>query len=456
MDAILVIDDEPGIRNTVRDILEDEKYRVLTAEDGPSGLQVLIDETVDVVILDVWLPRMGGIDVLKAIKEQWPDIETIVISGHASIDMAVNAVKLGAFDFIEKPLSIDRLLTAVRNAKAIADLRRENIRLKQVTPPPNQLTGTSPAILAILKLIDQAATSHARVLITGENGTGKELAARSIHERSDRANSPFVAVNCAAIPENLIESELFGHEKGSFTDASARRKGKFEVAHRGTIFLDEIADMSPQAQAKVLRVIQDMRFERLGGEQAIDVDVRVIAATNKDLAAEIAAGRFREDLFFRLNVIPLHMPALRDRLEDIEPLAARFLDELSAKHHYFSGEACQTLRQYPWPGNVRELRNVVERLVIMVDQAEIGPTAVQQVLGQEPIPGLNPGQAVDTLLCQLMEMRLSDAKDRFERHYLVHNLRRAGYNISRAAEMIGMYASNLHAKIKKYQIEAGE
>ena len=293
MGSILVIDDEPGIRATVKDVLEDEGYTALLAEDGHSGLNILSRDSVDVVILDVWLPRMGGIDVLKAIKADHPAVEVIIISGHATIDMAVNAVKLGAFDFIEKPLSIERLLTAVRNARALADLRLENARLKRTSVEHDEIIGASPAIRKVLELIDQSAHSDARVLITGDNGTGKELAARRIHELSARSAGPFVAVNCAAMPDTLIESELFGHEKGSFTDAVARRKGKFVAAHTGTLFLDEIADMSLSAQSKVLRAIQEMRFERLGGEPTIEEDVRIITATNKDLRSQIAGGPLR-------------------------------------------------------------------------------------------------------------------------------------------------------------------
>lgn len=455
--SILIIDDEPGIRNTVRDILQDEKYQVYTAEDGPTGLDLLEHESIDLVLLDVWLPRMGGIDVLKEIKQKWPSIEIIIISGHASIDMAVNAVKFGAFDFIEKPLSIDRLLTAVRNAQAIADLRHENSRLKQSRRCASQLNGDSPAIQTIRELIEQAAKSHARVLITGENGTGKELAARRIHELSDRAGRPFIAVNCAAIPDNLIESELFGHEKGSFTDASSRRKGKFETAHTGTIFLDEIADMSPQAQAKVLRAIQEMKFERLGGEAAIDVDVRVIAATNKDLAHEISVGHFREDLFFRLNVVRVHMPALRERIEDIEDLAYHFLEEIACTpKRKLSPEACAALKEYTWPGNVRELRNFIERLAIMSSELDISADTVRNLLNNQTGSPQIPESSNNSGCKPLFDLKLAEAKDSFERHYLVHNLRKSGYNISRAAEAMGIYASNLHAKIKKYNIEAGE
>ena len=454
MGAILVIDDEPGIRATVKDILEDEGYATLTAEDGPAGLEALRRESVDVVILDVWLPRMGGIDVLKAIRADHPAVETIVVSGHASIDMAVNAVKLGAFDFIEKPLSIERLVTAVRNARSLCELKLENARLKLRTIENDDIIGSSTMMAEIRELIDQSARSDARVLITGENGTGKELAARRIHEQSSRAAGPFVAVNCAAMPDTLIESELFGHEKGSFTDAVARRKGKFEAAHTGTLFLDEIGDMSLSAQSKVLRAIQDMRFERLGGEQTIEVDVRVVAATNKDLRQEIAAGRFREDLFFRLNVIPLRMPALRERPDDIPALARFFLERLSGgSSRRLSDGAIAALSAYGWPGNVRELKNFMERVSVMSDEDVISAETIAHFIGrsdgkeEEPLPDR---------LDSLSDLRLTEAREAFERGYLLHNLRKNGYNIAKTAETIGVYPSNLHAKMKKFGIEAGE
>jgi two-component system nitrogen regulation response regulator NtrX len=456
MSAILVIDDEPGIRKTVKDILEDEGHRAFSAEDGPAGLEFLKRERVDVVLLDVWLPRMGGIDVLKAIKADHPAIEVIVISGHASIDMAVNAVKLGAFDFIEKPLSIERLVTAVRNARALSSLRLENAKLRRSSVEDPELVGSSPAMVQVRETVQQSADSDARVLITGENGTGKEMAARSIHAQSARANGPFVAVNCAAMPDTLIESELFGHEKGSFTDASSRRKGKFETAHTGTLFLDEIADMSLQAQSKVLRAIQEMRFERLGGEDTLEVDVRVIAATNKDLKHEIAIGTFREDLFFRLNVIPIHMPALRERPEDIPVLAARFLAGYApkgAKPRLLSPGAAGILASHAWPGNVRELKNFVERISVMCNEDPVPETVVRHFLAG--MDGKPETPAVDEF-SGLASLRFVGAKDAFERKYLVHNLRKHAYNIARTAESIGVYPSNLHAKIKKYGIEVGE
>ncbi len=327
MSTILIIDDEPGIRTVLRDVLEDEGHTVLAAEDGIQGLAELAGGGVDLVFLDVWLPHMGGMDVLKNIKEQFPDLEVIMISGHANISLAVQATKMGAFDFLEKPLSLDRTMTVVRNALAIETLRRENRTLRDSIFMDDRMVGDSDGMRAVRALIAQAAASESRILILGENGTGKELVAREVHARSARASGPFIEVNCAAIPETLIESELFGHEKGAFTNALQRRRGKVETADHGTLFLDEIADMSLNTQAKVLRVLQEMRFERVGGEESISVDVRVIAATNKDIRAEIGKGRFREDLFFRINVVPIHVPPLRERLEDMPSLVAYFMEK---------------------------------------------------------------------------------------------------------------------------------
>ncbi|MBP7263254.1 MAG: sigma-54-dependent Fis family transcriptional regulator [Spirochaetia bacterium] len=450
MGSILVIDDEPGIRSTVKDILEDDGYSVLLAEDGPVGLDVLRREDVDTVVLDVWLPRMGGIDVLKAVKADHPGVEVIVISGHASIDMAVNAVKLGAFDFIEKPLSIDRLTTSIRNARALAGLRVENARLKRAVVEADDLGGNSEAIEAVRALIEQSAKSDAHVLISGENGTGKELAARGIHARSARAAGPFVAVNCAAIPDTLIESELFGHEKGAFTDAVSRRKGRFEAANGGTLFLDEVADMSLAAQSKVLRAIQELRFERVGGEETLSADVRLIAASNKDLRAEIAAGRFREDLFFRLNVIPIRMPSLRERPEDIPALASAFLAELSAgAPRRLSAEAAAAMARYEWPGNVRELKNFLERVAVMSDEDPVSEATVAHFLGGGQPTAAHTPEDLDSLF----ELRLAEAKDEFERRYIQHILRAREYNVTKAAEIMGVYPGTLHAKIKKLGIE---
>ncbi|MDR2134023.1 MAG: sigma-54 dependent transcriptional regulator, partial [Treponema sp.] len=325
--SILIIDDERGIRATLASILEDEKYRVYTAEDAVVGIGILDREKVDLVFLDVLLPRLGGIEALEQIRRDWPGLEVVMISGHANVDMAVRAVKLGAFDFLEKPLSLDKVLTVCRNALGMQKLRQENRDLKKnVFLAQDEIIGTSAAITRVRELIKQAAASDARILVTGENGSGKEVAARAIHLGSSRADMPFVEVNCAAIPDTLIESELFGHERGAFTDAVSSRKGRFEMARGGTLFLDEIGDMSLSAQSKVLRAIQEQKIERLGGEKTIETNVRIIAATNRDLEKACEKGLFRQDLFFRLNVIPIRMPPLRERPEDIPLLLRHFLE----------------------------------------------------------------------------------------------------------------------------------
>lgn len=446
MKSVLVVDDEQGIREVLADILSDEGYRVHTAENGVEALQALAVELIDCVILDVWLPGKGGLDVLADVRREYPRIPVIIISGHGTIDMAVRAVKQGAYDFLEKPLSLDRVTTLVRNAIELESLRRENAILKGGRSAETRLVGTSPPITRIRDLIEQTAGSDARVLISGENGTGKEVCAREIHRRSQRREGPFIAVNCAAIPESLIESELFGHEKGAFTGASGSRKGKFELAHTGTLFLDEVADMSAGAQAKVLRVIQEMRFERLGGEDGITVDVRIIAATNKDIQTEIAEGRFREDLFFRLNVIPIHMPALRERTEDIPMLVDAFVHEQSGSVR-FESDALRAMQEFPWPGNIRELKNLVERVTIMTNTESVTRNDIDRFLGDRG------SAARRSPLGDYLDLSLADARDRFERQLLTEKLREHDFNISRTAQELGIYPSNLHAKIKKFGIE---
>jgi two-component system nitrogen regulation response regulator NtrX len=454
MASILVIDDEPGIRSTVRDILEDEGHDVIVAEDAVVGLEAMDAQRPDLAVLDVWLPRMGGLDALAEMKKRRPEMEVLVVSGHGTIDMAVRALKLGAFDFIEKPLSMDRLLTAARNALAIGQLRRENRDLRRAAAASIEaqpIIGSSAAIAEVRALIEQAAPSDARILITGDNGTGKELVARSIHAKGKRADKPFVEVNCAAIPDTLLESELFGHEKGAFTDAVSRRAGRFEAADGGTLFLDEVADLSLPAQAKVLRVLQEMRFERLGGEKTISVDVRVIAATNKDIRAEIAAGRFREDLYFRLAVVPIRMPALRDRLEDIPELCRYFLDKAAeggAPEREISEEGLALLAERHWPGNVRELANFIERLAVMSDERLVSAQTVARVLG-----GGSADRPQPLVAQRYGELGLSEAKELFERDYLVQKLRECDYNVAKAADASGIHPSGLHAKIKKFGIE---
>ncbi len=451
MPSILIVDDEQGIRTVLKDVLEDEGYDVILAEDGYQGLSKLQAHPIDLVILDVWLPNMGGIDVLKKLKEDYADIEVIIISGHANIDIAVKAVKIGAFDFMEKPLSLERVITVVRNALALEGLRKENRTLKNSIFMEDQMIGSSTVMKKISSLIEQSADSDARILILGENGTGKELVARAIHMKSKRAFGPFIEVNCAAIPDTLIESELFGHEKGAFTNAYSRRKGKFELAHRGSIFLDEVADLSLNAQAKVLRVIQELIFERIGSEEQISVDVRLIAATNKNIEEEIKKRKFREDLYFRLNVIPIIVPPLRERLEDLDELIAYFMKKY--KHPKFpkpkkiSPDAMNILKSYHWPGNIRELKNFMERINIMTEEQVILPATVNQYLGAIET------DAPDSYLHAFSEMKLNQAKDQFEKEFIVQKLKNNSNNISKTAEILGLYPSNLHNKIKKLGIK---
>ena len=448
---ILIIDDEDSIRDTLKEILEDEGYSVYTAEDGQEGLVLLSDNDIDVVFLDVWLPRRGGIDVLQDIREKDGDIEVIIISGHANVDLAVKAIKLGAYDFLEKPLDIGRVLTLSSKAVELKTLKTENRSLKSRLEGAEkvEIIGGSDEIKKIKKVISQGAPSDSRILILGENGTGKELIARMIHQNSPRASMPFVEVNCAAIPDNLIESELFGHEKGAFTGAVGRRKGKFELADGGTLFLDEVADMSLNAQAKVLRAIQEMVFERVGGEESVRVDVRIIAATNKDIRKEVEEGNFREDLYFRLSVIPIDVPPLHERTGDVALLLNHFIAQFSGGERQFSPEAIEELSRYAWPGNIRELRNFVERINVMCDDNPIGLEAAVSFLHRFE----EGDKKSSSSLGEFSAMKLSEARDEFERQMIVEKLEENGYNVSRTAGVLGLYPGNLHNKIKKYGIE---
>ncbi len=451
MSTILIIDDEPGIRTVLTDILEDEDYKVLSAADGLEGMDIIKNDSVDLVILDVWLPHKGGIDVLKEMKALFPELSVIVISGHANIDMAVKAVKNGAFDFLEKPLSLDKVITLVGNSLQMRELKQENKELKTSLFQEDEMIGSGPLMDTIWERIHQSAASDAKVLITGENGTGKELVAREIHRRSSRAEAPFVEVNCAAIPDTLLESELFGHEKGAFTSAVSRRMGKFEMAHGGTLFLDEIADMTLSAQAKVLRAIQEQQFERVGGEKSINVDIRLLTATNKDIEEEIAAGRFREDLYFRLNVVPIRVPPLRERLKDMPMLVDYFMRKYNPlpeqEPRKFSPEAMKSLQRYSWPGNIRELKNFIERINIMTDEPEISADLVTHFLNEKKIRRVPKGMQ------KYYDMQLNEAKADFERTLIEQRLEQCDYNISQTAQELGVYPSNLHGKIKKYGIE---
>jgi two-component system nitrogen regulation response regulator NtrX len=450
--TILIIDDEEGIRTVLGDVLADEGFSILRAADGQEGLRLIKTEVIDMIFLDVWMPGMGGLDVLRAIKEEVPEVPVVMVSGHASIDVAVKAVKHGAWDFVEKPLSMDKTLSVVANALKVQDLRRENRELKAQLFLEDTMIGECAAMLRVKELIRQSASVNARVMILGENGTGKELVAREIHRQSARSRRPFVEVNCAAIPDTLIESELFGHEKGAFTNAIARRKGRFEQADTGTLFLDEVADMSLSAQAKVLRAVQESRFERIGGEGSVTVDVRLISATNKDVPAEVAAGRFREDLYYRLNVVPISVPPLRDRREDLPLLADYFLRKFSTDPQravpVLSPEALAVLADHPWPGNIRELKNCIERISLMVDEPVIGPDEARAFLGAAPAELASP-------LAPWAGLGLNEAKDAFEKAFIEEKLKENGYNISRTAQALGLYASNLHTKLKKFAIEVG-
>jgi DNA-binding NtrC family response regulator len=369
MAKILVIDDERSIRNTLKDILEFEKHQVVVAENGKTGLDAALNTAFDVIFSDIKMPEMDGIELLSALKDQEVDAPVVMISGHGNIETAVECIKKGAFDFIEKPIDLNRLLITVRNALEKNTLSTETKILKRKIAKRHQMVGASPAIEKVRMMIDRVAPTDARVLITGANGTGKEVVARLLYEQSNRANAPFVEVNCAAIPSELIESELFGHEKGSFTSAIKQRIGKFEQADTGTIFLDEIGDMSLSAQTKVLRVLQENELTRVGSDKSIKVNVRVLAATNKNLKKEIEAGNFREDLFHRLNVIPIHVPSLDERKEDIPLLITHFCElicsEMGTQLKNFDFTAIKILQERNWPGNIRELRNVVERLLIL-------------------------------------------------------------------------------------------
>jgi two-component system nitrogen regulation response regulator NtrX len=368
--TILVVDDEPSIQQSLSGILSDEGFDVLTASNGYEALKITDAESPDLVLLDVWMPGIGGIETLKEIKKDHPFIQVIIITGHGTIETAVQATKLGAFDFIEKPLSIDKVVVAINNALNFRRLEEENRYLRKKTIEKHSITGNSDVINELRKKIVLAAPTDTWILITGENGTGKELVARTIYQLSPRAEQSFIDVNCAAIPEELIESELFGHEKGAFTGASGKKRGKFELANNGTIFLDEIGDMSLKTQAKILRVLQEQKVQRVGGSRTITVNVRVIAASNKNLEKEMEAGTFREDLFYRLNVIPIYVPSLKDRVQDIPLLVEAFLAEFAqksrSKQKTIKYDALALLGSYGWPGNVRELKNLIERLAIMI------------------------------------------------------------------------------------------
>src|SRR5438067_7547766 len=449
---ILVVDDEPGIRQSLSGVLEDEGYAVETAESGEAALAALPGAGFELVLLDIWLPGVDGMEVLARIQEvpfgERPLV--VVISGHGSIEAAVKATKLGAFDFVEKPLSIGKISVVVKNALAHRNLELENSRLKADTGSRYRIIGESVPMKALRQQLSLMAGTNGRVLIYGESGTGKELVAHAIHALSLRASEPFIEVNCAAIPEDLIESELFGHSRGSFTSAHESKIGKFQKADRGTLFLDEVGDMSLRTQAKVLRALEEQRFEPVGAAESVQVDVRVVAATNKNLEEEIERGNFREDLFYRLNVIPFHVPPLRERAEDIPLLADSFLAEFTTaygrKPKELTPEAYAVLQEYHWPGNVRELRNLIERIVILNPQARIDARHIPLQLSRRA-SGDKPHDRYGSL---------QDVREAAEREYIQKKLEEANGNVSRTAELLGLERSNLYRKMKTLGIAPKE
>lgn len=449
MARLLVVDDEEGIRHVLAQLLDYEGHEVRTASSGPEAIGVFAEFLPDLTFMDVKMARMDGLEALTKIREADPFALVVMISGHGTIDTAVEATRRGAYDFLEKPLDTDRILLVVRNALQQRGLLTENARLKDQVQSRYEIVGRSFAIRQVLERIEKVAPTDARVLITGENGTGKELVARAIHRLSARSEGPFIEVNCAAIPSELIESELFGHMKGSFTGAHEDRAGKFELAHGGTLFLDEIGDMSMAAQAKVLRALQEGLVTRVGSAKPIQVDVRVLSATNKELAGEIREGRFREDLLHRLNVIPLHVPPLGERREDIPMLVRHFSDLAIRESHLtprtFAEEALEKLQRMDWSGNVRELRNTVERLLILSSGEQVTDHEVELLAtGNNAAAGLSG----DILAAPTF----AEFKDAAERAYILHKLRESDWNVSETARVIDMPRSNLYKKIERYAL----
>jgi two-component system, NtrC family, nitrogen regulation response regulator NtrX len=451
--SVMIVDDEPSILQSLSGILSDEGFEIFTASNGYEALKRIEQEAPDLVLLDIWMPGLDGIETLKEIKKNNPVIQVIIITGHGTIETAVSATKLGAFDLIEKPLSIDKVIVAINRALNYRKLEEENKYLRKKTIEKNSITGNSPATLALKKQIAVAGPTDAWILITGENGCGKELVARTIHHLSSRAHEPLVDVNCAAIPDDLIESELFGQEKGAFPGAAIKKRGKFEIAGKGTLFLDEIGDMSLKSQGKMLRVLQEKQFHRIGGGRTLEMNVRVIAATNKDIEAEIARGTFREDLYFRLNVIPIEVPPLRQRIEDLPLLADLFLGEFARQNHCagktLTPAALDLLSAYSWPGNVRELKNLLERLSIMVDG---------EIIHEKDIPSpINSGEKnekSDQGESSLFSIsRLKDAQKAFEDEFIKRKLNQNNQDIAATARAIGVGQSHIRNYLKQVQKE---
>lgn len=447
---LLVVDDEPNVRASLQGILSDEGFRVDTVSSGEECLKAITRKPYDVVLLDVWLPGRDGVAILEELRRVVPQATVVMISGHGSIETAVRATKLGAFDFIEKPLSLDKVLLVLEHALEQRRLEQENLHLQELLRRESVMIGDSVPMQALRQQIAYAAPTDGRVLIYGENGTGKELVARLLHLQSPRRHQPFVEVNCAAIPEDLIEAELFGSVKGAFTGATDTRKGKFELADGGTLLLDEVGDMSLKTQAKVLRVLEEQRFSPVGSQEVVEVDARIIAATNQNLDRKIEEGSFREDLYYRLAVIPFEVPPLRDRTEDIPPLVEYFTGLFCRRYgrqsKHFDQDAMECLQRYQWPGNVRELKNLIERLVIMCPRDEIGVTDLPvELLRAEPNSGIP--QPVS---------EWQRARETFEREFLLRKLRENEGNISRTAQAIGVERSHLHRKLRNLRIQARE
>lgn len=451
MSNILIIDDEQQICESIKFILEYEDYQVDYVTNGFDGLSKLKEKEYATILLDIQMPEINGFEVLSKAKEYNPLLNIIIISAFASLQNAISATKLGAFDFIEKPIDRDKLIITVRNSVKQFNLLKENSEMKQSLSSSGKLIGNSKQMIRIKELIEKVSPTEARVLITGENGTGKELVARALHQQSLRNEKAFIDVNCAAIPNELIESELFGHEKGSFTGASQQRIGKFELANKGTLFLDEIGDMSLQAQAKVLRAIEDGKIERVGGTKKIEVDVRIISATNKNLLEEIEKGNFREDLYHRLNVIPIEIPPLRDRLDDIPPIIESMSAEISSKYNKrapkFTIEAIKGLQSLSWKGNIRELRNIIERIIIIVNKESIDIKDIDFLLPNNKL-------SLDTLIDGSNSFQ--DFKEKAEKAFILKQLELNSWNISKTAELLDIQRSHLYNKMKKYGIEKGE
>jgi len=448
--SLLIVDDEPSILQSLGGLLSDEGFEVTTAANGYEALKIIEAESPDLVLLDIWMPGIDGIETLKEIKKENPNIQVIIITGHGTIETAVKATKLGAYDLIEKPLSIDKVIVAINNALNFRRLEEENKYLRKKTLEKHSINGNSARTMELKNNIAKAAPTDSWILIIGENGTGKELVARMIHHLSPRADQPLIDVSCAAIPENLFESELFGHEKGAFSGATSKKIGKFELANNGSIFLDEIGDMSLKTQAKILRVLQEQKIQRVGGSRTISVDVRVIAATNKNLEEEIEKSRFREDLFYRLNVFPIEVPPLRQRADDIPILVETFLADFAVlnrdKRKQITSDALEILVKYTWPGNVRELKNLVERLAILVDGGAIDSKDIPAVYN------LDTGMDIDFSEYAFLNYNtFKEARLAFEKEFITRKLVEHQNNVTKTAEAIGVGRSYLHKKIKSFK-----